>query len=116
MQSSTVTVESHLHQQKVLKQRPDLTFIVQAVVPKVECENWEETGIMLQVPTSTLNDLEHSQSRLRDKYRKVLQHWLDHNKAASWRTLLEVLGHYETKHTMDQLTQDILAAQDSEVS
>ena len=116
VEQGTVTVESHLHQQKVLKQRPDITFIVQAVLPKVDCENWEETGIMLQVPTSILNDLEHSQTRLRDKYRKVLKYWLDHNNAASWRTLLEVLGHFETKHTMDRLTQDILAAQDSEVS
>ena len=115
-EQGTVTEESHLHQQKVLEQRPDLTIIVKAVLPKVDCENWEETGIMLQVPTSTLNDLEHSQYRLRGKYRKVLQHWLDHNKAASWRALLEVLGHFETKHTMDRLTQDILEAQDSEVS
>ena len=115
-EQGTVTEESHLHQQKVLEQRPDLTIIVKAVLPKVDCENWEETGIMLQVPTSTLKDLEHSQYRLRDKYRKVLQHWLDQNEAASWRALLEVLGHFETKHTMDRLTQDILAAQDSEVS
>ena len=111
-----VTEESHLHQQKVLEQRPDFTVIVKAVLPKVDCENWEETGIMLQVPTSTLNELEHSQSRLRDKYRKVLNYWLNHNKAASWRKLLEVLGHSETKVTMDQLTQEIIASQDSEVS
>ena len=114
-EQGTVTEESHLHQQKVLAQRPDLTVIVKAVLPKVDCENWEETGIMLQVPTSTLNDLEHSQSRLRDKYRKVLKYWLEH-KAASWRTLLEVLDNFETKVTMDQLTQEIIASQDSEVS
>ena len=115
-EQGTVTEESHLLQQKVLEQRPDLTIIVKAVLPKVDCENWEQTGIMLQVPTSTLNDLDHSQTRLRDKYLKVLQHWLDHNEAASWRALLEVLGHFETKHTIDRLTQDIFAAQDSEVS
>ena len=115
-EQETVTEESHLHQQKVLEQRPDFTVIVKAVLPKVDCENWEETGIMLQVPTSTLNELEHSQTRLRDKYRKVLKYWLNHNKAASWRTLLEVLGHFETKVTMDRLTQEIIASQDSEVS
>ena len=115
-EQGTVTEESHLHQEKILEKRPDLTVIVKSVLPKVDCENWEETGIMLQVPTSMLNDLEHSQSRLRDKYRKVLKYWLDHNKAASWRRLLEVLGHFETKVTMDQLTQEIIASQDSEVS
>ena len=115
-EQGTATEESHLRQQKVLDQRPDLSVIVRAVLPKVDCENWEETGIMLQVPTSTLDDLEHSQSRLRDRYRKVLKYWLDHNEAASWRTLLEVLGQFETKHTMDQLTQEVLATQDSAVS
>ena len=111
-----VTEESHLHQQKVLAQRPDLIVIVKAVLPKVQLENWKEIGIMLQVPIPTLNELKHSQSRLRDKYREVLEYWLDHNKVASWRTLLEVLSHFETKVTMDQLTQEIIASQDSEVS
>ena len=115
-EQGTATEESHLCQQKVLKQKPDLSVIVRAVLPKVDCENWEETGIMLEVPTSTLDDVEHSQSRSRDRYRKVLKYWLDHSEAASWRTLLEVLGHFETKHTMDQLTQEILATQDSAVS
>ena len=115
-EQGTATEESHLRQQKVLDQRPDLSVIVRAVLPKVDCENWEETGIMLQVPTSTLDDLEHSQFRLRDRYRKVLKYWLDHNEAASWRTLLEVLGQFETKHTMDQLTQEVLATQGSAVS
>ena len=108
--------ESHLHQQKVLAQRPDLIVIVKAVLPKVQWKYWKETGIMLQVPIPTLNALKHSQTELRDKYRKVLEYWLDHNEAASWKALLEVLGHFETKVTMDKLTQDILAAQDSEVS
>ena len=115
-EQGTVTEESHLHQQKVLTQRPDLIVIVKAVLPKVQLENWKEIGIMLQVPIPTLNELKHSQTRLRDKYREVLEYWLDHNKAASWRTLLEVLGHFETKVTMDQLTQEIIASQDSEVS
>ena len=70
---------------------------------------------MLQVPTSTLEYLEHSQFQLRDRYRKVLKYWLDHNEAASWKVLLEVLSHFETKQTLDQLTQEVLASH-SEVS
>ena len=111
-----VTEESHLYQQKVLAQRPDLIVIVKVVLPKVQWKYWKDTGIMLQVPIPTLNELKHSQTELRDKYREVLEYWLDHNKAASWRTLLEVLGHFETKVTMDRLTQEIIASQDSEVS
>ena len=116
VEQGTATEESHICQQKVLNQRPDLAIIITAVLPKVNCRNWEEMGILLQVPTSTLEHLEHSQFQLRDRYRKVLKYWLAHNGAASWRTLLEVLSHFETQQTMDQLAHEILATQDCEVS
>ena len=116
VEQGTATEESHIRQQKVLKQRPDIPIIITAVLPKVNFRKWEEMGILLQVPTSNLEHLEHSQFQLRDRYRKVLKYWLDHNEAASWRTLLEVLGHFETKQTMDQLTQEVLATEDSAVS
>ena len=111
VEQGTATDESYICQEKVLEQRPDLSVIITIILPKVDLSNWEETGILLQVPTSTLDHLEHSQSRSRDRYRKVLQYWLDHDEAASWKVLLEVLSRYETKQTMDQLTQDVLATQ-----
>lgn len=97
-----------LHQQRVLNQRPDLSFIVRTVLPKVTLESWEEVGILLQVPTSILEELDHNQTLARHKYRKVLAHWLAHDVASSWGSLLEVLDYIETKHTVDELTQAIL--------
>ena len=73
VEQGTATEESHIRQQKVLNQRPDLAIIVTAVLSKVDFWNWEETGILLQVPTSILEYLEHSQFQLRDRYRKVLK-------------------------------------------
>ena len=116
VEQGTATEESYIRQQKVLNQRPDSSVIVTALLSKVDFSTWEETGIVLQVPTSTLLFLDQSQFRLRDRYRKVLQYWLDHDEAASWRKLLEVLGHFETKQTMDQVTQEVLASQVSAVS
>ena len=116
VEQGTPTEESHIRQQKMLDQRPDLAVIIRTVLSKVNFGLWEETGILLQVPTSTLEYLKHSRFQLRDRYRKVLKYWLDHNEASSWRTLLEVLSHFETKKTMDQLTQEVLATQDSSVS
>ena len=116
VEQETATEMSYVHKQKVLNQRPDLSVIVTAVLSKVDFNNWEETGIVLQVPTSTLVLLDQSQFRLRDRYRKVLQYWLDHDEAASWKKLLEVLGHFEAKQTMDQVTQEVLASQISAVS
>ena len=111
VEQGTATDESYICQEKLLYQRPDLSVIITTILPKVEFGNWEETGILLQVPMSTLEHLERNHCKLRDRYRKVLQYWLDHDKAASWKLLLEVLSHFETKQTMDQLTQELLATQ-----
>ena len=111
VEQGTATDESYICQEKLLGQRPDLSVIITTILPKVDFGNWEETGVLLQVPTSTLENLEHNHFKLRDKYRKVLQYWLDHDEAASWKMLLEVLSHFETKQTVDQLTQELLATQ-----
>ena len=97
-----------LHQHWVLNQRPDVSIIVKAVLSKVTLESWEEVGIMLQVPRSILEELGRNHSHPRSRYRKVLCHWLDWDPAASWRSLLEALGYTETKHTVDELTRNIL--------
>ena len=111
VEQGTATDESYICQEKLLDQRPDLYVIIKTILPKIESGNWEVTGILLQVPPSTLKHLERSQSRLQDRYHKVLQYWLDHDEAASWKVLLEVLSRYETKQTMDQLTKELLATQ-----
>ena len=111
VEQGTATDESYIGQQKVLEQRPDLSIIITIILPKIEFGNWEETGVLLQVPNSTLEHLEHNYFKLRDRYRKVLQYWLDHDETASWKVLLEVLSRYETKQTMDQLTKELLATQ-----
>ena len=115
-EQGTATEESHLHQQKVLEQRPDLSIISTYVIAHVNVERWRRLGISLKIPLAALTHISSIHSSCEDRYLEVLIYWLEHNEAASWRTLLEVLGHFETKHTMDQLTRDILGTQDSEVS
>ena len=116
VEQGTATEESHLRQQKVLDQRPDLSVISTYVIGLVNVGQWRRLGISLKIPLAALSHISTTYSSCGDRYLEVLIYWLDHNEAASWRALLEVLGHFETKHTMDRLTQDILAAQDSEVS
>ena len=111
VEQGTATDESWICQEKLLEQKPDLSVIITTILPKVDFGNWEETGVLLQVPTSTLEHLECNHFKLRERYRKVLQYWLDHDEAASWKTMLEVLSRYETKQTVDQLTQELLATQ-----
>ena len=115
-EQGTVTEESHLHQQKVLHQKPNLSVISTHVIGLVNVDRWRRLGVALKLPLEALSHISSTHSSCEDRYLEVLIYWLDHNEAASWRALLEVLGHFETKRTIDRLTQDILAAQDSEVS
>ena len=115
-EQGTATEESHIRQQKVLDQKPNLSIISTHVIGHVNVERWRRLGISLNIPLEALTHISSTHSSCEDRYLEVLIYWLEHNEVASWRTLLEVLGHFETKHTMDQLTQEVLATQDSEVS
>ena len=114
-EQGTSTEESHLLQQKMLDQRPDMCMISKYFMGQVSIERWRRLGLSLNIPPETLSLISSSHSSYEDRYLEVLIYWLEHNEAASWRTLLEVLSHFETKQTMDQFTE-ILATQGSAVS
>ena len=115
-EQGTATEESHLHKQAVLNQRPDLSLLSTYIIGNFNVARWRHLGISLKIPLEALFHISSTHSSCEDRYLEVLIYWLEHNETASWRTLLEILGHFEIKHTMDQLTQDILATQDSDVS
>ena len=116
VEPGTAMEESHLHQQKVLDQRPNLSVISTYFFGRVSVKWWRLLGISLKIPQEALFHISSIHSSCEDRYLEVLIYWLAHNEAASWRTLLEVLGHFETKETMDQLTQEVLATANSAVS
>ena len=116
VEQGTATEESHLCQQKVLDQRPDLSVISTYVIGLVNVDRWRRLGVSLKIPLEPLTHISSTHSSCEDRYLEVLIYWLDHNKGASWRALLEVLGHFETKQKMNQLTQDILSVQYRAVS
>ena len=35
--------------------------------------------------------------------------WLEHGSSVTWKTLLDVLGRFETKHIVDELTDKIVS-------
>ncbi|MDA8002526.1 MAG: hypothetical protein MPL62_14705, partial [Alphaproteobacteria bacterium] len=115
-EQGTSTEESYLLQQKVLDQRPDLSIISGYIIGRFNVAHWRHLGISLGIPLESLSHISSTHSSCEDRYLEVLIYWLEHNEAACWRTLLEVLSHFETKQTMDELTQKILAAQDRAVS
>ena len=115
-EQGTATEESHIHQEKVLNQRPRLSVLSTYVIGCVSVERWRRLGTSLDIPLEVISHISSTHSSCEDRYLEVLIYWLAHNETASWRTLLEVLGHFETKQTMNQLTQEILATRDSAVS
>ena len=57
----------------------------------------------------TLNAISHQCSDDRNKLLETLSYWLEHGRSVAWNTLLDVLGHFETKHTVDELTSKIVS-------
>lgn len=116
VEQGTSTVESHLYQYMMLNQRPDLSIVATSVIDLVNADWWYRLGVSLKISQVALFNISSTHSSPKDSYLKVLCYWLDQNKTASWRTLLEILGHFETKQTVDRLTQEIMDAQVSEMS
>ena len=58
---------------------------------------------------STLDGLGQQFSNDDDRYLETLSYWLEHGSSVTWKTLLDVLGHFETKHTIDELTDKIVS-------
>ena len=44
-----------------------------------------------------------------DRYLETLSYWLEHVSSVTWKTLLDILGHFETWHTVDELTDKIVS-------
>ena len=116
VEQGTATDESYIGQQKLLNQRPKLSILSNYVVGHFNVERWRLLGTSLEVPQEVLSHISSTHSYCEDRYLEVLNYWLSHNEAANWRTLLDVLGHFETKNTLDKLLQEVLATQDSHVS
>ena len=116
VEQGTATEESYICQQKVLDQKPELSIISTNFIDHVNVEKWRRLGISLKIPLEALSHISSTHFSCEDRYLDVLIYWLANNEAASWRTLLELLGHFETKQTMDHLMQEILASQGNEVS
>ena len=44
-----------------------------------------------------------------ERYLETLSYWLENGSSVTWKTLLDVLGDIETKHTIDDLTDKIFS-------
>ena len=105
-----VTDDSQLMKEQVLGQRPDLGDVVLHVLPHIQVKSkWKDVGLALGMKKSTADTFEQQFSNDHDRYRETLSYCLEHGSSVTWKTLLDVLGHFETKHTVDELTDKIVS-------
>ena len=105
-----VTDDSQLMKEQVLGQRPDLGDVVKHVLPHIQMKSyWKDVGLALGMKKSTADTFEQQFSNNHDRYRETLSYCLEHGSSVTWKTLLDVLGHFETWHTMNELTDKIVS-------
>ena len=99
--------------EQVLGQRPDLVDIVMHVLPHIQVRHWKRVGLVLHLEKNTIDDFQQKSQDNDDRYLETLSYWLEHGSSVTWKTLLDVLGHFETKHTIDELTDKIVSELES---
>ena len=101
-----VADDSLLVKEQVLGQRPDLGNVVAHVLPHIQVRSkWKSIGLTLGIKKTSLDQFSNDD----DPYLEALSYWLEHGSSVTWKTLLDVLGHFETKNTVDELTDRIVS-------
>ena len=101
-----VADDSQLVKEQVLGQCPDLGDVVTHVLPHIQVRSkWKSIGLALGIKKTTLDQFSNDD----EPYLETLSYWLEHGSSVTWKTLLDVLGHFETKHTVDELTDKIVS-------
>ena len=102
-----------LQKDGILRQKPTLSNLVRLIASQVPTQNWKLVGLMLLEDIAdcegTLNAISHQFSDDKNRFLETLRYWLEHGSSVTWKTLLDVLGHFETKHTVDELADKIVS-------
>ena len=102
-----------LRKDSVLRQKPTLPRLARLVVSQVSTQNWKLVGLVLLEGIAdgedTFNAISHQFTDDKNRFLETLSYWLEHGSSVTWKTLLDALGYFETKHTVDELTDKIVA-------
>ena len=94
---------------KILEEKPKRSLIEKYVLPSLKCKRkWERVGNLLEVDEDILEEIGEEATDDDDAYYSMLKYWLKHGRNVSWKTLLDAVGHFETKKTVDDITDKIV--------
>ena len=93
----------------ILEKKPELRSIDKHVLSNLKCKGkWERVGNLLEIDEDTLDRLGEESPDSDDAYYSMLKYWLEHGHNVTWKTLLNAVGHFETKKTVDDMTERIV--------
>jgi hypothetical protein len=92
--------------EKFLFQKPEISQLVLLVSKLQQKNKWNQVGHLLGIDTKVLERLHMGDSE--DSYYAMLKYWLENGASVTWRTLLDAIGHKETKTTMDDIRKMIM--------
>ena len=99
---------SKVAQNAVLEQTPEQSDVEECVLSNVkELKKWRRVGELLKVDEPLLDKLAKDADGSADAYYSMLGYWLKHGRSVTWKTLLDTIGHFETKKTMDDIRMKI---------
>ena len=93
---------------RILEEKPKRSLVEKYVLSSLKCkEKWERVGNLLEVDEDILEKI-GEEATDDDAYYSMLKYWLKHGRNVSWKTLLDAVGHFETKKTVDDITDKIV--------
>ena len=94
---------------KILEEKPKLSLVEKHVLPSLRYKRkWERVGNLLEVDEDILENIGDEPIDDDDAYYSMLKYWLKHGRNVSWKTLLDAVGHFETKKAVDDITDKIV--------
>ena len=110
---STCTKKCCSAEHLVFEQKPTLSELTRLILSRVSSQNWKLVGLLLLEGVAdgkeAINAISHQFSDDRNRFLETLSYWLDQGSNVTWKTLLDSLGHFETKQTVDEMTDNVLS-------
>ena len=95
--------------EKILEEKPKRSLLQKQVLSSLKYKRkWERVGDILEVDENILKKISEEATDDDDAYYSMLKHWLEHGRNVSWKTLLDAVGDFETKKTVDHITDKIV--------
>ena len=94
---------------RILQGRPNRSLVLKHVMSRLQHKDkWERVGDLLEVDEEELDRLGEKATSDDEAYYSMLKYWLKHGYQVTWKTLLDAVGHFETKKTVDDMTNKIV--------